>query len=101
MGQRLELQAILEAVPGVAKVYFQPPASIQLTYPAIVYQRDFVDTEFADNTPYAIRKRYQLTIIDQNPDSAIPDHIAQLPMCSFDRKYASGQLNHDVYRLYF
>lgn len=96
---RLELQAILELI--TPKVYFQPPANTQLVYPCIIYNRDAVDSRFADNVPYRLKKRYQVTVIDRNPDSPIPDIVAQLPGCSFDRFYTADNLNHDVYNLYY
>lgn len=99
MAPRPELQALFETM--VPNVYFQPPPSVQMEYPCIVYHRDYKSTEFADGMPYANRKRYQVTIIDRNPDSTIPDQVAALPMCVFDRFFTANQLNHDVYRLFF
>lgn len=101
MGQRLELQTILEALLGTRNVYFQPPANVKMVFPAIVYQRDTTDTRFADNFPYLRTKRYQVTVIDRDPDSGIPDRVAQLPMCSHSRYFTFENLNHDVYDLYF
>lgn len=101
MGRRLDLQAILEAIPGVSKVYFQPPEDVKLSYPAIVYSRDYVASTFAGNRPYRHTKRYLITVIDRNPDSKIPDYVSSLPMSSFDRAYSANQLNHDVYSVYF
>lgn len=72
-----------------------------MSYPAIVYQRDYAVSEFAGNLPYRHTKRYQVTVIDQDPDSGIPDHIAALPMSTFSRFYVADQLNHDVYSVYF
>ena len=72
-----------------------------MKYPCIVYKRVTGDTQFADNIPYIIKKKYQITVIDSNPDSLIPDKVAQLPYCVFDRHFTSGNLNHDVYNLYF
>jgi hypothetical protein len=82
-------------------VYFQPPTSLQMKYPAIVYERDNVLTDFADNLPYRHVKRYQVTVIDQDPESVISDKVADMPMSSFSRHFAAEQLNHDVYSLYF
>lgn len=101
MGQRLSLQSLLETLLGSRQVYFQPPANVQMEFPCIVYKRDSARTEFAGNTPYAYAKRYQVTLIDQNPDSDIPDKIAALPMCTFNRHFAADNLNHDVFSLYF
>lgn len=101
MGQRLELQDLLEMILGSRYVYFQPPASVQMEYPAIVYARDDLATNFANNHPYRFTQRYTVTIIDRNPDSEIPLKIANLPMSVFNRYFAADNLNHDVYTLYF
>lgn len=97
--RRLDLQTLLEAFSD--NVYFQPPASVQMKYPCIVYNRDEAVTKFAGNAPYRYTKRYQVTIIDRNPDSDIPAKVAALPMCIFNRFFVADNLNHDVYNLYF
>lgn len=99
MAQRLDLHQLLEDI--TPNVYFQPPTNIQMEYPCIVYQRDFLDTKFADNSPYSRTKRYMITVIDINPDSEIPDQVAALPLSTFNRFYTADGLNHDVYVVYF
>jgi len=101
MAQRLELQALLMEILGTERVYFQPPPSIQMEYPCIVYQRDYLLTNHADDIPYKRRVRYLVTIIDRNPDSDVPDKVAELPLCVFDRFYTADNLNHDVFKLFF
>lgn len=96
---RASLQARLEVI--TPNVYFQPPPNLVMQYPCIVYNRDLAETEFADNFPYRRTKRYQVTIIDQDPDSPIPDKVAELPMCLFERHFTADNLHHDVYNLYF
>lgn len=98
---RLELQSILKDILGSNNVYFQPPNGLQIQYPCIVYLRDDAKTEFANDKPYSNTKRYQVTVIDRNPDSDIPDKVALLPMCSFNRFYTADNLNHDVFTLFF
>ena len=101
MGQRLDLQSLLESLLGTDEVYFQPPPTVELTYPVILYVWDDEATEHADNLPYHRRRRYQVTVIDRDPDSVIPDKIGALPLCTFDRFYTADNLNHYVYKLYF
>lgn len=101
MGQRSDLQALLVSILGSSNVYFQPPESKRMVYPCIVYHRDALDSRFAGNAPYKQEKRYQVTIISIDPDSVVPDKVAKLPKCSFDRFYTADNLNHDVYNLYF
>ena len=101
MNRRLELHQMLVDILGSGNVYFQPPASVQMKYPCIVYGRIGVDPKHANNKLYLYKKRYQITVVDKNPDSQIPDRISQLPLCKFDRHYNKDNLNHDVYTLYF
>ena len=101
MAPRLELQSILTELLGSKQVYFQPPPTVQMAYPCIVYRRDYELSRFADDTPYKHDKRYLVTVIDRNPDSDIPDKIAELPKCIFDRFYTADDLNHDVFKLFF
>lgn len=99
---RSELQTLLQALlPPGKKVYFQPPTNIQMVYPCIVYNRERADVVFADNNPYKATKRYQITVIDRNPDSDIPDKIQMLPLCHHERWFAKDDLNHDVFNIYF
>lgn len=99
MDRRLELQAVLEELTPV--VYFQPTNNTQMSYPCIVYERDMAETQHADNAPYRRTKRYMVKVIDQDPDSVIPDKVALLPMCLFERHFTAGNLHHDVFNLYF
>jgi hypothetical protein len=99
MGLRLEFQKLLEQI--TEHVYFQPPTNIKLEYPCIIYKRDFANTQFADNKPYAYKLRYMVTVIDQDPDSEIPGKVATLPLSLFNRFYTVDNLNHDVFSVYF
>lgn len=101
MAPRLELQALLVSLLGSNNVYFQPPPSLNMSYPCIVYKRDYQDSDFANNKPYKHKKRYLVTVIDRDPDSDIPDKVRELPMCVYDRFYTADNLNHDVFNLFF
>jgi hypothetical protein len=86
---------------GKLNVYFQPPETVKLVYPCIIYSRSSGDTKFANNKPYINTKRYQLIVIDKNPDSIIPEVVTMLPMCKFERHYTKDNLNHDVFNIYY
>lgn len=101
MAKRLELHEILKGILGSDHVYFQPPSTLKMVYPCIVYRRSQEAREYADGGLYSRMKRYQVIVIERNPDSEIPDKVGALPLCSFDRHYTSDNLNHDVYNLYF
>lgn len=101
MSRRLELHQILVDILGSSNVYFQPPASVQMKYPCIIYGRIGLEPKYANNRLYMHKKRYQVTVVDKNPDSIIPGKVLKLPLCKFDRHYNKDNLNHDVYTLYF
>ena len=56
MGQRVDLQAILENAIDSKNVYFQPPENLKLKYPCVVYTVDAAVTTYADNLPLYIYK---------------------------------------------
>lgn len=100
MDSRLNLQAIFEEILGSRNVYFQPPASVSMKYPAIVYSRSDINNTFAGNSVYAQATAYTVTVIDKNPDSEYVKKVSMLPMCSYDRSYRADNLNHDVFTIY-
>ena len=98
---RLDLHEILCEVLGSRNVYFQPPESIKLKYPCIVYEKNYVQNLKADNKNYTTHKRYTVTVIDKDPDSDVPDKLLELPYTSYDRHFVSDNLNHEVLTLYY
>lgn len=102
MASRLKLHEELVDILGTRNVYFQPPESVKINYPCIVYERNGGDTQFANDKPYTFAHRYSVTVIDKNPDSDIIAKLAlHFPLCIYDRHYTSDNLNHDVFNLYY
>ena len=101
MANRLDLHAELERILGSKNVYFQPPQSVQMKYPAIRYSRSNIENNFANNSVYKQDDAYEVIVIYKDPDSDIPRKISQLPRCRFNRHYTADNLNHDAFTLYF
>lgn len=101
MRHRLELHELLCKTLGSRKVYFQPPESVKMEYPAIVYSRDDIENTFAENSVYKQDHQYQIVVINKDPDSKVVDAISMLPMCRFVRHYEADNLNHDVFSIYY
>lgn len=99
--RREELQAVLEGILGTDAVYFQPPPNVSMVYPAIVYERDYRYTEYADNIPHCYWWRYAVTLIDRNPDNPILNKVGALPMSRYVRHFVVDNLHHDLYDVYF
>lgn len=100
LSRRLLLQQKLEDILGSKNVHFQPPPNIQMQYPAIVYDLDYIRTDHADNLPYAHNTRYLVTIIDRDPDSIYIAPVAKLPKSAFSRAFGANGLNHTAFTLY-
>lgn len=101
MASRPKLQTMLEELLGSRNVYYQPPASVYMKYPAIVYSRKNIVNHHANNAVYTQENSYEVIVIDENPDSEIVTKVSKLPTCKFDRHYEKDQLNHDVFTLYY
>ena len=101
MASRLDLQSTLEALLGLKNVYYQPPASVKMGYPAIVYSRNNINNRHADNSVYSTMTSYEIMVIDRNPDSSIVAKVSVLPGIRFNRHYVTENLYHDVFTLYY
>ena len=100
--RRQFLHSLLKELPYLESVWFQPPETIRLLYPCIVYKWDGNSDRYADDTRYKSKRHYSLTIIDSNPDSVIPGVFEKnFPYATLERTYTSDGLNHWVYGLYF
>ena len=101
MASRLKLQSTLEEFLESKNVYFQPPESKKMEYPAIKYSLSNIDKRSADDTAYMLTKKYELIVISKKPDHPVINKLLQLPMCSYNRHYTADNLNHDVLTLYY
>lgn len=99
MASRLSLQTMLEQILGSRNVYFQPPASVQMKYPAIVYSLSAINNSFANDNVYMQTTAYEITLMDRNPDSEFVKKLSTLPRCRFDRHFRSDNLNHYVFTI--
>ena len=102
MADRLSLQIDFETILGSKNVYFQPPESVKLKYPCIVYSLSGIDKLNANDTMYRHVNEYEVTVIDKDPESVVAHHIlAHFPMCRFDRQFVSENLYHKTLTLYY
>jgi hypothetical protein len=83
------------------RVYFQPPSSVEMKYPAIVYALNDVENAFANDGVYLSKRQYSVTLIDRDPDSSFVESLLQVPTCRFNRHYKKDNLNHYVFEIFF
>ena len=101
MADRLDLQSLLEELLESRNVYYQPPESIKMQYPAIRFSKKRIDSKYANNAKYSMRDCYELTVISRTPDHPVIKKLLALPYCSYDRPYIADNLNHDVLTIYY
>jgi len=101
MSNRKLLQQKLESILGSSNVYFQPPESTKMNYPAIVYHLNQIENRHAGNIVYKQSDSYSVTMIDTNPDNTTVRKLAGLPLCRFNNHYRADNLNHWNYTLYY
>lgn len=100
MANRLELHT--ELLTFHPNVYFQPPSTIQMTYPCIVYNKTGKDKKFGNNGVYLSKQEYNLMVIEKDPDSVVADNIEKhFQYCAIDQYYTVDNLNHTTLTLYY
>ena len=99
--KRLKLQLILEHLMHSKNVYFQPPEDSKMHYPCIVYDLATFEPNYADNRVHHRHTKWILTLIDPDSESPFLDVLADLPLCSHDRRYIADHLYHDMFTLYY
>lgn len=101
MDKRAEFHGILEQILGSKKVYYQPPESVKMSYPAIRYSRSDIQNTFANDNVYMQKTAYEVIVIDPDPDSEIVKKVSKLPTARYQRHYTSDNLNHDVFNIFY
>lgn len=100
---RLELHEKLCSMLGSREVYYQPPESIKMSYPSIVYDMYRINQRFADDLNYRIMPAYSVTIVDKNEDLDWINNMFETfdKYCSLERTYKSDNLVHYSFILYY
>ena len=96
---RLKLHEILEEILGSSHVYYQPPETVKLIYPCIIYEHTYESVRHADDMPYSSHSIYRVTSISRDPESEVPDRIGLLRGASFEQHFIVDNLHHYVYRI--
>ena len=101
MSDRLSLQAKFEEILESRNVYFQPPASVSMRYPAIRYElKDFRTRSANNSSSYMMSTGYECVLIMKEPDTEYLPKIFQIPYCKFGRYYRADNLHHYTFTIY-
>lgn len=99
---RLSLHSKLLSILGTSQVYYNdPPSTVKLDYPCIIYKLDDVTGVRANNKRYMGNRRYLLTIIDRKPDPPVVNKILDLEYSKFEDPFIANNLYHYICSLYW
>lgn len=100
MKKRLKLDFLLRNY--TKNVYYQQPEGLKMFYPCIRYNKQSKNVKYANDKMYLDKDKYQITYIDKDPDSDIPEKmLKELPYCSLIRQYEADGMNHWILNLFF
>lgn len=100
MRTRMDLHNKFKELLGSEQVYYQPPESLKMQYPAIRYSKADITNIYANNIKYHSHDVFDVVIISKIPDHPVIKKILELPYTEFDHHYVSDNLNHDIIRIY-
>lgn len=101
MQNRIILHQKLVDILGSRYVYFQPPETIKMHYPCIVYERSDISNTHADDDIYIQPRQYRVTVIDEDPDSEIVTKMSKFRTARFINHQVVDNLNHDTFNIYY
>lgn len=101
MTSRIDLHEELVRILGSNNVYFQPPESIKLKYPCIVYTKTSMPKVNADDGMYKINTGYKVVYVHKDPDEDdLVKELLQIPHSRYSTCFTSDNLYHDVLEIY-
>lgn len=102
MDRRQKLHNLLKTVTGINNVYYQPPESVKIKYPCVIYSKKSKYTKRADNSVWGIVDRYEVTIVTNKADTDYADKILEhVQRSSYVRRFIANNLYHDTLSIYY
>lgn len=99
--KRLLFDAMLKETTGLTHVYYDPPESLFMEYPAIVYSKTNMPARYANNKKYHKSLAFEVKVIAEDPDTYYVDLVHDMRCSRFDRHFIADDLHHDVFTIIF
>lgn len=96
---RLYLQGALEELFPSLPVYYRPPGDVILTRPYIVYTILQREPAYANNKPYSVGTRFQITFVSDLPGLFDLDVMFDIPnvVVTSNNSHAANDIAHDIF----
>lgn len=102
MASRQKLDEELVNLLGCTNVYFQPPSSVTLKYPCIIYSLSRTDVVKADNKNYIKTNEYHVKHIFKSLSNELKDQLLDhFQMISHDNRMVVDSLYNDDFTLFY
>lgn len=88
-------QAFVDAL-GSSNVYYNPPETLKMEFPAIVYKLDYIEQIHADNKKYIDWTTYKVIVVSSRPDHPVIKKILNWEMTRFSTSYTRNGFYHSV-----
>lgn len=94
--KRLTFRDELASIAGdMIKLYYQPPDTVRMTYPCIVYSLSDVDLVKANDSVYINNRTYRVQYIDRSTSMDIPEKLIEgFQFVKFIDRSVIENLNH-------
>ena len=99
--KRVKLHRIMQDLIGNNNVYFQPPESVKLKYPCIIYNLAKVSVVHADDKVYLMNPKYVIRYITLDADDNTRLALVRGLGVPIIQTYAKDGLYHYIYELYY
>ena len=99
--RRLLFDEMIKEVTGLTHVYYDPPESVLMEYPAIVYKKTKMPALYANNKKYVKSIAFEVQVICEDPDTIYVDKVQDIKFSAFDRHFVADDLHHDVLTIIF
>lgn len=102
MSDRMKLHTQL--VEKIKNVYFQPPETIKLSYPCIIYNISIPKMVYADNSKYLYHDGYDLQLICTDQDelsNLMKDILSSFQHINCSDTFITDNLYHANFTLYY
>ena len=99
--KELKLDRLMRDTLGSDYVYFQPPESVSMFYPCVVWNLAKLPVVYADDKAYLKNPKYVIRYISPDPDDPMRDTLVDVLGVPIIQVYCKDGLYHFIYELYY
>ena len=99
--KELKLDRIFRNTLGNNNVYFQPPESVKINYPCIIWNLSKTASTYADDRSYIQNPKYVIRYVSTEPDDQMRFTLVDVLGVPIIQVYCKDGLYHYIYELYY